>query len=107
MERYRYTTVPILNDDGEYVGTLSEGDILWEIKNRNCFDLKTAELTKIGSIRRHRDNLPININADMNDLIIKATAENFVPVLDDRNKFIGIVTRTDIIKYFFEKNKSI
>ena len=32
----------------------------------------------------------------MNDLIIKATTENFVPVLDDRNKFIGIVTRTDI-----------
>ena len=107
MERYRYTTVPILNDDGEYVGTLSEGDILWEIKNRNSFDLKTAESIKIGSIRRHRDNLPININADMNDLIIKATVENFVPVLDDRNKFIGIVTRTDIIKYFFERNKSI
>ena len=101
MERYRYTTVPILNDDGEYVGTLSEGDILWEIKNRNSFDLKTAESIKIGSIRRHRDNLP------MKDLIIKATAENFVPVLDDRNKFIGIVTRTDIIKYFFERNKSI
>ena len=97
MERYRYTTVPIL----------SEGDILWEIKNRNSFDLKTAESIKIGSIRRHRDNLPININADMNDLIIKATVENFVPVLDDRNKFIGIVTRTDIIKYFFERNKSI
>ena len=51
--------------------------------------------------------MPININADMKDLIIKATAENFVPVLDDRNKFIGIVTRTNIIKYFFERNKSI
>lgn len=104
MERYRYTTVPILNDEGEYVGTLSEGDILWEIKNRHAFDMKVAEGTKIGTIQRHRDNLPINVNADMKDLILKATVENFVPVLDDRNKFIGIVTRTDIIKYFFENS---
>ncbi len=104
MERYRYTTVPILNDEGEYVGTLSEGDILWEIKNRHAFDIKVAEGTKIGTIQRHRDNLPINVNADMKDLILKATVENFVPVLDDRNKFIGIVTRTDIIKYFFENS---
>ena len=106
MERYRYTTVPILNDEGEYVGTLSEGDILWEIKNRHAFDMKVAEGTKIGTIQRHRDNLPINVNADMKDLILKATVENFVPVLDDRNKFIGIVTRTDIIKYFFENSNT-
>ena len=82
------------------------GDILWEIKNRHAFDIKVAEGTKIGTIQRHRDNLPINVNADMKDLILKATVENFVPVLDDRNKFIGIVTRTDIIKYFFENSNT-
>ena len=29
--------------------------------------------------------------------------QNFVPVMDDDGKFIGIVTRKDIIKYFSEK----
>lgn len=61
MERYRYTTVPILNDDGEYVGTLSEGDILWEIKNRNSFDLKTAESIKIGSIEKSIEIICLSI----------------------------------------------
>lgn len=100
MERNRFTVVPVINDEGEYVGTLSEGDILWEIKNRYDFDLKTAEKIKINSVKRNRDYAPIDVNANMHDLVIKATSANFVPVIDDRKKFIGIVTRTDIIKYF-------
>lgn len=102
MEYHRYTSIPIINKEGDYIGTLSEGDILWEIKNRHQFNLKEAENTKISDIKRFRDNLPIDISAHIDDLILKATHQNFVPVIDDRKKFIGIVTRTDIIKYFFE-----
>ena len=107
MEYHRYTAIPIINKEGDYIGTLSEGDILWEIKNRHQFNLNEAENTKISDVKRLRDNLPIDISAQIDDLILKATIQNFVPVIDDRKKFIGIVTRTDIIKYFFEnQNKS-
>lgn len=107
MEYHRYTSIPIINKEGDYIGTLSEGDILWEIKNRHQFNLNEAENTKISDVKRLRDNLPIDISAQIDDLILKATIQNFVPVIDDRKKFIGIVTRTDIIKYFFEnQNKS-
>ncbi|MCM1260146.1 MAG: CBS domain-containing protein [Prevotella sp.] len=107
MEYHRYTSIPIINKEGDYIGTLSEGDILWEIKNRHQFNLSEAENTKISDVQRLRDNLPIDISAQIDDLILKATIQNFVPVIDDRKKFIGIVTRTDIIKYFFEsQNKS-
>lgn len=107
MEYHRYTSIPIINREGDYIGTLSEGDILWEIKNRHQFNLAEAENTKISEVKRFRDNLPIDISAQIDDLILKATVQNFVPVIDDRKKFIGIVTRTDIIKYFFEnQNKS-
>ncbi|MCM1513651.1 MAG: CBS domain-containing protein [Anaeroplasma bactoclasticum] len=102
MEYHRYTSIPIINKEGDYIGTLSEGDILWEIKNRHQFNLNEAENTKISDVKRFRDNLPIDISAQIDDLILKATVQNFVPVIDDRKKFIGIVTRTDIIKYFFE-----
>lgn len=102
MEYHRYTSIPIINKEGDYIGTLSEGDILWEIKNRHQFNLNEAENTKISDVKRLRDNLPIDISAQIDDLILKATVQNFVPVIDDRKKFIGIVTRTDIIKYFFE-----
>ncbi|MBQ2921320.1 MAG: CBS domain-containing protein, partial [Oscillospiraceae bacterium] len=33
------------------------------------------------------------------DLIERASKQNFIPVIDDRNTFIGIVTRRAIIKY--------
>ena len=33
MEYHRYTAIPILNDKGMYVGTLTEGDLLWKLKN--------------------------------------------------------------------------
>ena len=104
MEFHRYTSIPIIKHEGDYVGTLSEGDILFEIKNHQDFSLKKSEDIKISDINRLRDNNPIDVNAAIDDLILKATTQNFVPVVDDRNKFIGIVTRKDIITYFLKKN---
>jgi CBS-domain-containing membrane protein len=52
------------------------------------------------------DNRPVKADADMEDLIGKALNQNFVPVLDDQKCFIGIITRKDIIKYFYRKCES-
>lgn len=41
----------------------------------------------------------------MEDLIQKAMNQNFVPVVDDQKKFIGIITRKSIIEYCYEKLK--
>ena len=41
----------------------------------------------------------------MEDLIGKALNQNFVPVLDDQKCFIGIITRKDIIHYFYKKSQ--
>lgn len=96
--------VPIISRDGDYKGSISEGDILYAIKDMPNFDIKVAEKSKICKIKRLRSYQAININADINDLILLSLDQNFVPVVDDRNKFIGIVTRKDIIKSFL-KNK--
>ena len=48
-------------------------------------------------------NLPVKINVSMDDLLLRVMDQNFVPVIDDRNIFIGIITRRDIIKYFYDK----
>ena len=34
MEHHRYTAVPIINAEGEYGGAVTEGDLLWFMKNR-------------------------------------------------------------------------
>ena len=39
----------------------------------------------------------------MEELLGQAQMQNFVPVIDDRNVFIGIITRSEIIKYFIKK----
>ncbi len=103
MEYHQYSSVPILNRNGEYAGTLTEGDLLWGIKNQYNLNLREAESIPVTAIHRRMDNLPVNAKSDMEDLIDKALNQNFVPVVDDRGYFIGIITRKDIIRYFYNK----
>lgn len=100
MEYHRYSAVPILTREGKYVGTITEGDLLWAIKNRYYLNFKEAENTPILEIPRRMDNLPVSADTEIEDLIIKALNQNFVPVTDDRGIFIGLITRKDIMRYF-------
>ena len=99
MEYHKYSAVPVISRQGKYVGTITEGDLLWEIKNRFQFSLRDAEQTRIIDIPRHTDNKPVSVTSDMGDLIDKVLNQNFIPVLDDQKNFIGIVTRKDMIRY--------
>ena len=99
MEVAGYAALPILNRDGEYRGTLTEGDVLWAMKNMCNMSLRQAEKLRIMEISRRRDNIPVTVNTSMHDLVERAKGQNFVPVVDDKNTFIGIVTRSSIIKY--------
>ena len=50
---------------------------------------------------------PVNVMADMDELLSVAVTQNFVPVVDDRGMFIGIVTRQDIMRYFAREYKAL
>ena len=99
MEHHRYTAVPIVSDDGKYVGTVTEGDLLWYLKNRNDLSFEHAHHYPLSEIPLRLNIKPVRINANMEDLIRLVTSQNFVPVIDDTDKFIGIVRRSDIIEY--------
>ena len=99
MEYHTYQAIPMIDQYGPYVGTITEGDILWRIRDDLPFDMKKAENVAIGDIPRKRENLPVSIQSDMEDLMSKAVNQNFVPVVDDKDIFIGIITRKDIIQY--------
>ena len=99
MESAGYAALPILNRQGEYAGTLTEGDLLWAMKNMCSMDLKQAETQKIMDISRRKDNVPVKVTTSMQELVERASYQNFVPVVDDKNAFIGIDTRRAIIKY--------
>ena len=99
LEVTQYNTVPILSRHGEYRGTLTEGDLLWALKNVCYMDMRQAEARRIGEISRKRDYIPVRVTTDMHELVRRAINQNFVPVVDDKEAFIGIVTRSSIIKY--------
>lgn len=106
MEYHRYSSIPIISKDGKYVGTITEGDLLWTLKNDFSLDLKSIEDIPIMNVKRRMDNTPVSVNADIEDLISKSMNQNFVPVIDDQNTFIGIIKRREIIEYCYEKLKA-
>ena len=99
MEAAGYAALPILNKRGEYRGTLTEGDLMWGIKNMCYMDVRQAEAHRMMEIPRRKDFVPVKVTTSMQDLVERAKHQNFVPVVDDKDTFIGIVTRSAIIKY--------
>lgn len=104
MENHRYSAIPIISKgNGRYIGTLTEGDLLWSIKDSMDLSLREAENISIMEVKRNRDNEPVNVDVDMEDLINKSMNQNFVPVIDGSQHFIGIIKRKDIIQYLSTK----
>lgn len=103
MESSGFAALPILNKNGEYRGTLTEGDLLWALKNMCYLDMRQAEARRIMEITRRRDHIPVRVTANMHDLVARASTQNFVPVVDDKDTFIGIITRSAIVKYCSQK----
>lgn len=103
MEHNGYAAIPLLTRDGKYIGTINEGDLLWYIKQHDFPSLKEMEDISVTEIERKRDNEAINISMPMEGLVNKITNQNFVPVVDDNNVFIGIITRKDVILYLTNK----
>ena len=98
MEFYHYTMIPVISKDGKYVSSLSDADLLWYIKGRSL-DLAKAEKQNIMSVKPFREIKSITISKNMDDIKELIINQNFVPVVDDTNCFIGIVTRRAFINY--------
>lgn len=107
MRRSGYTAVPVIDKEDRYVGVISEGDFLWNILNCNdeltdiawkkLENMSIRDMLQMGKVK------PVCIDTNMEQLLGQAQNQNFVPVIDDRSVFIGIITRSDIIKYFVKK----
>lgn len=105
MRAHGYTAIPVISDDGQYVGTVSEGDFLYFILDQRDNSIKTKEQHQIRDILRPNFNPAVRINVSMDVLLERALNQNFVPVTDDYGVFIGIVTRQDIIRHFIRTSK--
>ena len=110
MNYHKYSAVPVINRDGKYCGTISEGDFLWflvEGENGDIrrIDIKSVEHIAISDIVKQDKNPAVRITATADELLERATNQNFIPVTDDSSSFIGIVTRKKIIDYLAKQVK--
>lgn len=103
MEKTGFSALPILSKNGSYRGTLTEGDLLRAIKNLDVADKRSLEKMGIMEIPHRKDYKPVSVDTKVEDLMVKAVEQNFVPVVDDRGTFIGIVTRKAILQYCMDQ----
>ncbi|MBR6872781.1 MAG: CBS domain-containing protein [Ruminococcus sp.] len=99
MRNHGFTAIPVISREGEYVKALAEGDFLYFMLDNNIFDLRDLEHYRISDIPRRVRSTPVSVTATVEELVLLAINQNFVPVIDDRKVFIGIVTRSDILQY--------
>ena len=99
MEYHSYSAVPLVDAEGKYTGTITEGDLLWKLKNTPGLTFHNTEDIFLSDVEQHVQNLPVTINAQIEDLLSRAVVQNFIPVVDDQEIFIGIVRRREIIEY--------
>ena len=106
MRAHGYKAIPVLSRDQQYIGTITEGDFLWYLVrdeitfSEDKISFPPLEKMHLSDIMLSRPNPAMLITATIDELLQHAEQQNFVPIVDDRNVFIGIVTRKDIIRYF-------
>lgn len=110
MKIHGYTAIPVLSHDGKYIGTVSEGDFLWYFfdkeKKKRVFNEKEFEKIPLKEIIKNDKYNSVKITASIEELVSMSLTQNFVPVVDDSDNFVGLVLRKDIIKHFSEKSKN-
>ena len=100
MDNHGCTAVPILGADGSYCGSLTEGDILAFWKQHPEMRFEDAERVPIASLPWRSSARAIDIDGAIEDLPPWALDHDFVPVVDSRSVFIGIVLRRSILDFF-------
>ena len=102
LHRHGYTAIPVISGEGKYLGSISEGDFLWNIMSLGSIapgDLEDARIDQIVSDRTP----PVGVNTPVEDLMDRLLDQNFVPVVDDRDMFVGIVTRRSVMAYLMNR----
>ena len=65
MEHHGYAAVPLLSADGKYIGTITDGDVLWGLKRMNFPSLRKMEDIPVMELKRAHDNKPVHVNEDI------------------------------------------
>lgn len=97
MNHHRYAALPILDGEGKYLRTITEGDLLRKVSDLPNGNFRDLEFITVNDIPSRKDYLPVSINEGLDGLMDVVVHQNFVPITDDQGIFIGIVKRSDLL----------
>ena len=103
MKAHGYRVIPLIGSNGEYIGTISEGDLLWYIEKNGTFDYRKMEDTRITDLLRKGYTPAVKVDAGIEEIVENIVNYNFIPVVDDRNVLMGIVTRRRVLQELLKK----
>ena len=109
MRHYGYAAIPVISRDGKYVGSVSEGDFLWffldRFRNNENVNRKYIDEMPLKKLIHQNTYNPVKITSGVEEILNVSMNQNFVPVVDDLGSFIGIITRSDVMKYLTDSKK--
>ena len=106
LHRHGYTAIPVISGEGKYLGSISEGDFLWNIMSMGSTDPHDLEEARIDDIISDRAPA-VRVNTPISELWERMLEQNFVPVVDDRDMFVGIVTRRSVMAYLMNRKGTV
>jgi CBS domain-containing protein len=98
MKPNGFAAVPILDDDGCYVGTLSTSDLMWFLLDAGAAWQERARTSSLLLVQRRLNGVAVHIDTGVAVLVARAIEQSFVPVVGERDVFVGIVRRRPVIE---------
>ena len=106
LDHHKFTVIPLLNKKGQFVSTISEGDVLRYIKDYHGFNLESAQEVKLSKVLRYRPYKSLSIDSSLEEIVELSLHQNFIPIVDDRDCYIGIIKRKDVINFLYNNYKA-
>ncbi len=97
LSQYKYTRVPVVNKDKEYVGVLGLNEIV-DFEMEHDFFYEKSQKTPISEIV-NTSVATVQKSYQLEEVMHLLVKEPFIPVLNHK-KFVGIIVRQEILKAF-------
>ncbi len=108
MQKGHFHRVPVVDENGVLKGLITEG-VVTEASGQNTTSLSIFELNYLLSRTTVKEIMIKDVKTITEDEFVEMAAEemleagiNVLPVVDDSNKVIGIITEKDIFKTFVD-----
>ncbi|GGE37387.1 cyclic-di-AMP-binding protein CbpB [Streptococcus himalayensis] len=96
LSQITYSRVPVITADKEFVGTISLTDILAYQMQQYIPDEVFLRTDIVAIVEKNRAT--VGLDFTVTEVLHKLVDESFLPVVDEKHRFQGIITRKSILK---------